>query len=82
MMLTLFSGWLTQYNFVKDNFEKPEYQAIWGEDGLDTFTSCYYEALAVGALHPEAYVFTPNGYEWDPESLFRYVPRFTMAAAS
>lgn len=34
------------------------------------FNVCYCEALATAAIHPDAYVFTKDGEEPDPESFW------------
>lgn len=36
----------------------------WGQDPLEDFLGCYFQAMSVAVVNPDVYVFTPRGYRW------------------
>lgn len=65
------TGAEAQTKFIEDNMDKPEYKVRWGDQPIFTFARCWYTALAVAAINPDAYVFMPKGAAFADESLFR-----------
>lgn len=64
-------GFHAQYTFIKAN--EKEFIEDGVKDPILTFQSCFYQALAVVAQHPDAYIFTPDDREWSKDSYWQKI---------
>lgn len=76
-----------QGNRVKDHWKdmlktniRPDY-VIHGQEGaLEVFTQCFVQAMAMAALHEDAYLFTQKGKDWRPASVWQRVEYWKLTS--
>lgn len=61
---------MAQKAFIAKNQKDPKYEALWGANALATFSQCWYQALSVAAVNPDAYIFAPKGAKFKATSVW------------